>query len=700
MKGLLILCLCVALFSPAQGNSLRGEPFPKLKESTVNMTLDLIHGFLMGIDIESGDALILIDKCIQDVPDIIGYIEEFIADIESIKNFDDIQKLLTVIAKLFKVVESLFQSIDVACVKTLPGEYEEIINLIQAFQNFTIKHWSEVLVNDLFFHGAEVFNLLMDLPASWKKSNYTEFGMDLGELIYVLVFGFPPKSSDLDIDVKEGTLNMTIDLITGFLMGIDIESGDALILIDKCIQDVPDVIGFIEEFIADIESIKNFHDIQKILTVIAKLFNVVESLFQSIDVACVKTLPGEYEEIINLIQAFQNFTIKHWSEVLVNDLFFHGAQVFSLLMDLPASWKKSNYTEFGMDLGELIYVLVFGFPPKSSDLDIDVKEGTLNMTIDLITGFLMGIDIESGDALILIDKCIQDVPDVIGFIEEFIADIESIKNFHDIQKILTVIAKLFNVVESLFQSIDVACVKTLPGEYEEIINLIQAFQNFTIKHWSEVLVNDLFFHGAQVFSLLMDLPASWKKSNYTEFGMDLGELIYVLVFGFPPKKSSEVNEGDPVKNVMDFMIGFLEGVDVESGDAVKLIEDCVKGGPDVIGEIEKDIQEIKNISNFHDIQVLMKVFTDLFASIERMLQDVEPCARTMPDEYAELIKVIDAFKAFSIQHWVQVLVNDLFFHGAQIYKMIAQIPGEVKDGDYHGFGMDIGELLYVVLFGF
>ena len=169
----------------------------------------------------------------------------------------------------------------------------------------------------------------------------------------------------------------------------------------------------------------------------------------------------------------------------------------------------------------IVLVLLGGLSFQFKD-EIKIQE-PYHMTFqefeELLKGLLEGLQLEQYiDQLI---ACIQpDFNRIETLIEEAIQDLEHVDIKH-LNLIVDALKKLSEVIIIIFKDL-VPCAKIIP-EIEKIIEEL-AKENFL-----EIALRIL-MHGGKMLSDLKALPSDWKSQNYHQFGLDLGNLFYLILF--------------------------------------------------------------------------------------------------------------------------------------------------------------------------
>eukprot|EP00824_Muranothrix_gubernata_P000650 TRINITY_DN1074_c0_g1_i2.p1 TRINITY_DN1074_c0_g1~~TRINITY_DN1074_c0_g1_i2.p1 ORF type:complete len:374 (-),score=80.11 TRINITY_DN1074_c0_g1_i2:22-1143(-) len=333
-------------------------------------------------------------------------------------------------------------------------------------------------------------------------------------------------------------------------------------------------------------------------------------------------------------------------------------------------------------------------PLKAQDLNQEV--------IDILSGLLEGFQLD-GAHVDLILTCVKNEPGVVKDVQNVVKDIEkAIEAFKDItdikniEKLVAGLLDIMKVVETMLKALE-PCVQ----DYEEIVELIEKFKSLTLEEWSQTLVNDLFFHGAEIYTELMKAIDDVKKQpkDWHDFGVNLGEIIWMLVFG--KNKVAHLSAAVQVKEdyAMDtayFIEGFLEGIEADGEDIHEVVE-CFKEAPIIIPDIEDILVQLKHIS-WTDVHKIYKIFTDLFDCISKVFHGLEPCTHMSP----ELKNVYDEFKGLTLTKWLKVLKDDLK-DGYGIFKKLIAAYDAFRDGTgskkWEEIGKNLGYITWEVIFG-
>ena len=137
----------------------------------------------------------------------------------------------------------------------------------------------------------------------------------------------------------------------------------------------------------------------------------------------------------------------------------------------------------------------------------------------LLKGLLEGLHFEQYiDQLI---ACIgPDFNKIETLIEEALKDLEHVDLKH-LKLVADALKKLSEVIIIIFKDL-VPCSKLIP-EIEKIIIELEN-ENFI------EIATRIIMHGGKMLTDLKGLPSDWRSKNYHQFGFDLGDLFYLILF--------------------------------------------------------------------------------------------------------------------------------------------------------------------------
>ena len=201
------------------------------------------------------------------------------------------------------------------------------------------------------------------------------------------------------------------------------------------------------------------------------------------------------------------------------------------------------------------------------------------------------------------------------------------------------------------------------------------------------LERNILFHGPQIYADVMGAVKYFDTGNYTGFGFNIGNIIVQILFNNPKTKIKFTPY-----DAEAILIGFFTALGAE-GEEVDEIIKCIKDLDDFKVEIVEIIADIKKI-DIHHLQKLVEVLADLIECLSKVMSDVVPCI----ESETELWKMIKQILKLTKAEILFKLERNILFHGPQIY---ADVMGAVKyfdNGNYTGFGYNIGNIIVQILF--
>ena len=326
--------------------------------------------------------------------------------------------------------------------------------------------------------------------------------------------------------------------------------------------------------------------------------------------------------------------------------------------------------------------------------------GDIPMEIaETIRGLLLGMKVESKDEVDLILACVSDFPEIVNMTEQMIAEFEH-TNLHDFTKLMQLISHIMEFIAALIRDLE-PCVT----DYPDILHIIAQFKEITIQTWVQTIMNDLFYHGGEMYADIVNFinDAKADPRNYTDLGLNVGELAWMLVFGAPKNFSKEEKplsalRDDLPEDIIRFIEGFAQGMQLDGEDANMLVA-CLVGLDEIEPNIRKLIAAIEEMDwhniDWHDFSEFYDIATDLYKIIMIFVDDTANCWDSVP----EFKHIIEEFKNMTMAKWYKILLDDLVQNGAEIVNKVLDLVDEIKDKNYLNMGKDVGYLIWVVIFG-
>jgi len=316
------------------------------------------------------------------------------------------------------------------------------------------------------------------------------------------------------------------------------------------------------------------------------------------------------------------------------------------------------------------YVIIFTFSllmglGMSSQVGFEYKDYK-----EVMKGFLLGIGVQDKylDHLL---SCLTDQKDVeVRFIET-IDKIDRL-DFNNLPLTAELFADLYDIIIMSVVEIDLCA-----NENEEYDVLFRRIYNLMYATIVKRLMLNFISNHQQIFKDIQDMVDNYHGQKFKQLGTDLGDIMHlVLIYK---------TTGFALEDYIKLIKGLLKGLNVDH-DVDKILK-CVDKVPDVMDEIAKAIEIIKNL-DINNINEIVISAIRIFMSVKKAFEDISICADTVSD-----IKVIiEKLSNLDIEKIVERVSKDMFRFVFEI--LAAENAWEQKD--YESFGDHIGAIIYCI----
>lgn len=172
-------------------------------------------------------------------------------------------------------------------------------------------------------------------------------------------------------------------------------TGEDVIEIVKCLDDIPDLTNKIMKIIEDLKNLKPT-DFNKFIQIIVDMITCFQNICGDV-IPCVDS-SSEVYKIIKQILALTPADILRKVET---NILMHGPQIFSDIVSAINNFKAQKYEIFGKNVGDIIVQILFDHPKEEWFTPDDLKK--------LLQGLLEGLRFPNIDALM---KCFDKMQDV------------------------------------------------------------------------------------------------------------------------------------------------------------------------------------------------------------------------------------------------------------------------------------------------
>jgi molecular chaperone GrpE (heat shock protein) len=540
-----------------------------------------------------------------------------------------IKAALELIAK--KDIGSIFAGITmlVDAVKTLMSAmqpcmegFDQLKRLMNAITHIDIMK----IVMKVLTHLSEFIGDVVNAIGCFKSGDMHCAGKNVGSLLNKLFLNRMFEDE-----------NPAIEFIKGFLVGIhEPKSVDDLM---KCIKNMDSIFTMIREALGHIMKLS----FEEVVTGLKILMEAMKQ-FHEMLAPC---LDG-FQQLKKLMEAMKNWDLVKiaWKIISQAVAFIHD------IKECIESLQTQKFNQAGKDMGDILYRLFLS--------RVEPKD---NKIVDFLAGFLEGLN-EKGDINELM-KCVKNLEQVI---DKIMQALEFIK-LKDPANIIKGLTLLLQAVTELLNIL-----KPCSDGFEQIKKLLAAFSHIDIiKLAFKILANP-----GPFIQDVMNCIEFFKSGNLHGAGKNLGDFLYRL-FLSGMIDELQINFDDIIK----FVEGFLEGIN--EGHNFDNIEQCLKDLPNVLTDVKKAIEEIKNI-DWKNMDKLVEALMAIFDAFQKVLAAIKPCSKVPGD----VDKIIE--KLMNID--VNKLLSKIMANIMQLIHDITEGLEKLSKHDYKGFGQDIGDILF------
>jgi hypothetical protein len=298
---------------------------------------------------------------------------------------------------------------------------------------------------------------------------------------------------------------------------------------------------------------------------------------------------------------------------------------------------------------------------RVADPVIDVAE--------FVVGFFdaMGVDVTVSD----ITGCIKNAESIYNELLNVINEFQNL-DFKNFVKVIGAIEDIIQIVQDILG--DIQTCSAIPADAQSIITKIM---NFDISKRTFVIISHFGKIVADINSLITIVqinPIDTYKLGYT-----IGDILDIVII------ADSVSE-DVDQIVDEFVKGFFEGCGVEID--IKVIDACLDDADEIYKDIVNLVNDIKGL-DFKNLSVLMKVITDIISFVKDFLATIQPCSSSIP----EIGKLVEKLKNFDITKRISVIIMNF----GTLVKDVMAIPSDYANAKYQNLGKDIGSIIYIIV---
>lgn len=157
---------------------------------------------------------------------------------------------------------------------------------------------------------------------------------------------------------------------------------------------------------------------------------------------------------------------------------------------------------------------------------------------------------------------------------------------------------------------------------------------------------------------------------------------------------------DTKQDILDLITGMLEGFQIAGAEIDTLIH-CLNQIPDFVEEGEAIIHEfsiiIENIKHFDwkHIPEIVEAVQQIMKMVQSLFYDMQECT----EAGSEIKHIIDVFLEMTGVEFIQRVKDNMLKYGGRLFTDIYDAFTAFKAGNYHKFGKEIADFLYVIVFG-
>ena len=176
---------------------------------------------------------------------------------------------------------------------------------------------------NIVLNGGKLLKDITEAIASWKASNFSQFGIDIGDFVYNVLL--------VNVQIRFGPDDI-YNLVKGLLLGLRFPDVDPLM---KWINNVPDIYNDIVDIINLLEHI-DFKHLTNLIEAISKILTLVSGILKDLE-PCASGPNSDY--LHKVIKAFANADIVK----IAMNILLNGGQVLKDILDAISSFNKNDF---------------------------------------------------------------------------------------------------------------------------------------------------------------------------------------------------------------------------------------------------------------------------------------------------------------------------------------------------------------------
>ncbi len=433
-----------------------------------------------------------------------------------------------------------------------------------------------------------------------------------------------------------------VDFITGFLEGLHENKTTEDLL--KCIKSFEPIFNEIKEALAYFKKF-NFNNIVKGVTLLIKAVKeIVEAL---------KPCMEGFQQLKKLVDVIKSASpSKIAMKILANPI--------AIIADVTAcieGFKSKDYKAAGKALGDIMYRLFLATENLGD-----------NKVIDFLRGFLEGLN-EKGNVNDLL-KCVKDIESILVKVQQAMEYIKK-NNTMDLIRGITM---LIEAVSALLNTI-----RPCAEGFEQIKKLFDAIGHIDIIK----LVFKVLSEPSRYIEDVKKCINGFNTGDFYTAGKCLGDFLYGLLLSSAAAMKDEIT----VDEVIAIVSGFLDGVN--QGGSFANIKECFDSVPDAIKDVENAVEVVQTI-DWASLDNVLVSFMTLSDTFHKILATIRPCSKVGID-FEAIIEKLENLDATEI-------LNKMLKSSMQIIHYITNSVKAWSNQDYSGFGKNIGDVFYLILF--
>lgn len=298
--------------------------------------------------------------------------------------------------------------------------------------------------------------------------------------------------------------------------------------------------------------------------------------------------------------------------------------------------------------------------------------------VQFLKGFAVGMETILGDPTL----CAKDIDKmVVDFHNAFIHIGDGIhkKSISLIKQGIKELAEGLHKVEAAFRDCG------LEKAAEDIAEIVAEIKSGQLLTFIQHEIVHIIHHGRELIHLFKDMCASWKAKQYYECGVDVGEVVGILLEG--KRTPSNVKPQD----LALFVRGLAEGMGETIGDPTT----CIHEVDIAIAQFNAAWMDIKDGLKKISIKIIKRAIQEFADGLDTVASAFVSCGL---DRASELIKAL--VKEIKAGKLLEVLLREaihIICHGKELVHLFKSASENWRSGAFQQSGRDSGKIVAFIL---